>query len=168
MLIRLAKEEDLPNVIDLYRQCKADMDRQEIYQWTDKYPNRQIFIKDIQNKTLFLLFYENDLLGAINISEEQEKEYESLAWEFGDEKVLVIHRLAILPKEQGKGYAQLLMRFAEDFATNNAYQSIRLDVYSKNHRGIKFYQKRAYYVRGEIRFPNREFHFFGMEKRIIN
>ncbi len=167
MKIQKAKLEDLTEVIAFYHLCKADMDRQGIHQWTDKYPNKQIFTEDIHKGTLYLLFQEEALIGAINISEEQEKEYEALAWEFGDKKVLVIHRLAISPKEQGKGYAQKLMNFAEDYALRNAYQSIRLDVYSQNVRGVNFYQKRDYFLRGKLRFPNREFHFLGMEKKII-
>jgi ribosomal protein S18 acetylase RimI-like enzyme len=166
MKIQKALPENLQEVIQFYKLCKADMDRQGIHQWTDKYPNKKIFSEDIKKRNLYLLLKEETLIGAINISEEQEKEYAALGWKFGNEKIVVIHRLAISPKEQGKGYAQLLMNFAEDYALINAYQSIRLDVYSQNARGIKFYQKRDYFLRGMLRFPNREFNFLGMEKKI--
>jgi GNAT superfamily N-acetyltransferase len=36
--------------------------------------------------------------------------------QFNDSKVLVIHRLVVHPNKQNKGYAKLLMDFAEDYA----------------------------------------------------
>lgn len=70
------------------------------------------------------------------------------------------------PKYQGKGYARKLMDFADKFANENNYSSIRLDVYSQNKRVIKFYEKRKYFIRGNVNFPEREHPFYCMEKEI--
>ena len=108
-----------------------------------------------------------EIIGAINISEEQEPEYETINWEFDNSKVLVIHRLVIDPKYQGKGYARKLMDFAEKFGKGNNYSSIRLDAFSQNKRVIEFYEKRKYFIRGNVNFPEREYPFHCMEKAII-
>ena len=58
------------------------------------------------------------------------------------------------------------MEFAEEFARKNDYSSIRLDAYSQNDRVLKFYNKRNYYISGKVNFPEREYHFYCMEKEI--
>ena len=103
----------------------------------------------------------NDLLN-----EEQDKEYQAINWLFDASKVLVIHRLVINPKHQKKGYATLLMNFAEEFAQQNSYSSIRLDAYSPNKAVIRFYQHRNYLIRGNIYFPERKHPFHCLEKKI--
>lgn len=59
------------------------------------------------------------------------------------------------------------MNFAENYAKEKSYNSIRLDAYSRNHQVIEFYKKRKYIVRGEIFFKEREHPFYAMEKEII-
>ena len=115
---------------------------------------------------LYILKNNNEIIGAINISKDQEAEYEAVNWQFNEAKVLVIHRLVIHPKSQKRGYAKLLMEFVEKYAKQNNFTSIRLDAYSQNKRVVEFYKRRHYFIRGEIYFPEREYPFYGMEKEI--
>ena len=83
-----------------------DLENNGIYQWTDNYPTISIIENDLRKNVLYTLKSNQKIIGAINISEEQEAKYESIKWEFNNSKVLVIHRLVIDPKYQKKGYAQ--------------------------------------------------------------
>jgi ribosomal protein S18 acetylase RimI-like enzyme len=158
---------DLEKLFQIYLNGKIDLENNGIYQWTDNYPTISIIENDLKKEVLYTLKSNEKIIGAINISEEQETEYNSIKWEFDHSKVLVIHRLVIDPKYQKKGYAQKLMDFAEKFAKENNYTSIRLDAYSQNLRVIEFYKKRNYVVRGNVNFPEREHEFYCMEKEII-
>lgn len=158
---------DLNELFQIYLNGKNELEKNRIYQWTDNYPTRSIIENDIKKSVLFALKNGREIIGAINISEEQEPEYETINWEFDNSKVMVIHRLVIDPKYQRKGYAKKLMDFAENFANKNNYSSIRLDAYSQNKRVIDFYEKREYFVRGNVNFPEREYPFHCMEKEII-
>ncbi|PHS63383.1 MAG: GNAT family N-acetyltransferase [Flavobacterium sp.] len=166
MKIRIAELKDLEKIIQIYSKCKIELDNQGIFQWTDNYPNSKIIMTDIHKGILYLLEYKNEIIGTINISKEQEKEYGKIEWKFNEGKILVIHRLAIDPKEQGNGFARKLMDFAEDYAEKKGYTSIRLDAFSQNERVIKFYKKRNYFLRGKVNFPEREYPFYCMEKEI--
>ena len=146
---------------------KNDLEKNGIYQWNDNYPTQAIIENDLKKGVLFVLKYGKEIIGAINISEEQENKYETINWKFDHSKVLAIHRLVIDPKYQGKGNASKLMDFVENFAVENNYSSIRLDVYSQNKRVIEFYEKRKYFNRGNVNFPDREHAFHCMEKEII-
>ena len=158
---------DLNELFQIYSNAKNNIERNGIYQWTNNYPTRSIIESDLKKDVLFVLKNGKEIIGAINISEEQEPEYETINWEFDNSKVLVIHRLVIDPKYQGKGYARKLMEFAEKFASKSQYSSIRLDAYSQNRRVIEFYEKRKYFIRGNVNFPGREYPFHCMEKEII-
>jgi predicted amidohydrolase/GNAT superfamily N-acetyltransferase len=165
--IEKGKLSDLDQLFQIYVKGKIDLEKNGIFQWTNNYPTRSIIESDLKKDVLFVLRNDKEIIGAINISEEQEPEYETINWEFDNSKVMVIHRLVIDPKYQGKGYAKKLMDFAEKFANENNYSSIRLDAYSQNKRVIDFYKKRKYYVRGNVNFPEREYPFHCMEKEII-
>lgn len=163
-----AKPEELNEIHQMYRNAKVALEHKGIYQWTDSYPNRQIIEHDIKKGILFVLKNNDIIIGAINISEEQEVEYQTIKWQFDANKVLVIHRLVVEPEQQRKGYARKLMDFAEQFARQESYTSIRLDAYSDNESVIAFYKKRAYYIRGNVYFPNRTHPFHCMEKAITS
>lgn len=164
--IEKGKISEINQLFQIYLNGKNDLAKKDIYQWTNNYPTRSIIESDLKKAILFVLKNGKEIIGAINISKEQEPEYETINWEFDNSKVLVIHRLVIDPKYQGKGYARKLMDFAEKFAIENNYSSIRLDAYSQNKRVIDFYEKRKYIIRGNVNFPEREHTFHCMEKEI--
>ncbi|MEM8584768.1 MAG: GNAT family N-acetyltransferase [Bacteroidota bacterium] len=159
---------DLNNLLEIYLHAKIDLERIGIYQWVESYPTKAIIEDDLKKGVLYLVKNKAEIIGAINISEEQESQYVDVNWKFDDSKVLVIHRLVVSPKHQRNGYAQMLMDFAENFAVKNGYTSIRLDAYSQNARVLKFYKKRQYFLRGAVIFPNREHPFYCMEKKVKN
>ena len=84
-----------------------------------------------------------------------DKEYEPVKWLTNNSQNLYIHRLAVHPKMQGKGYAQQLMDFAESYAKQNNYISIRLDTFSKNFRNQRFYEQRGYVRLENVYFPQQ-------------
>ncbi len=167
LTIEKGKLSEINQLFEIYLNGKNDLENKGIYQWTNHYPTRSIIENDLKKDVLFVLKNDKEIIGAINISEEQETEYETINWEFDNSKVLVIHRLVIDPKYQGKGYARKLMDFAEKFAKENNYSSIRLDAYTQNKRVLDFYKKRKYFIRGNVNFPEREYPFHCMEKEII-
>jgi predicted amidohydrolase/GNAT superfamily N-acetyltransferase len=164
--IERAQISDLKEVFQIYLNGKNDLEKNGIYQWTENYLTSAIIESDIIKGALYKLKNNNEILGAINISEEQETEYKEINWEFDNSKVLVIHRLVINPKHQNQGFANILMDYAECFARENHYSSIRLDAYSHNTKAIEFYRKRNYIIRGEVYFLGREYPFHCMEKKI--
>lgn len=166
LIIEKGTLSDVNELFQIYLNGKNELEKNGIYQWTDNYPTRSIIEKDVEKGVLFMLRNDREILGAITISEEQETEYQTINWKFDSSKVVVIHRLVIDPKYQGKGYAHILMDFAEKFATENNYSSIRLDAYSQNKKAIDFYEKRRYFIRGHVNFPERAYPFHCMEKEI--
>ncbi len=164
--ISKCKLSDLNKLFNIYQKAKEDLEKKEIKQWTNNYPTKSILERDINNGFLYILKKGKEIIGAINISQVQEKEYQSIQWKFNPTKILVIHRLVIHPNHQRNGYAEILMNFAEEYAIKNYYTTIRLDVYSQNKVAKTFYENRKYIIRGDVYFPERQHPFHAMEKEI--
>ena len=163
-MIRLGKLEDIEQINLIAKACAMHMINNSIYQWNDHYPNPKIFKKDIERNELYVYELENTILGCIVITTIVDTEYIPVKWLTPNNKNIYVHRLAIHPDYQGKGYAQELMDFAEKFAKATNYTSIRLDTFSKNKRNQLFYELRGYKKLEEIYFLNQsEYPFYCYE-----
>ena len=154
-MIRKGKIEDIKSIMNLTKACAKAMIAKGIYQWNAHYPNSSAFKKDVERNELYVLETDSDISGTIVISTVMDEEYRPIEWLTKNDNNLYIHRLAIHPNLQGKGYAQQLMDFAENYAIENNYTSIRLDTFSQNKRNQKFYELRGYKRLGDIYFPKQ-------------
>ncbi|MGB5437896.1 MAG: GNAT family N-acetyltransferase [Maribacter sp.] len=159
-MIRLAKISEIPEILCLTRDCADFMANNGIYQWNEHYPSCMIFEKDIARSELYVLEKDNHIIGTLVISSLMDEAYRPVQWLTPNSKNVYIHRLSVLPKHQGKGYAQKLMDFAEDHAKQQDYISIRLDTFSQNKRNQRFYETRGYQKLGDIYFPKQSEHPF--------
>jgi len=159
-MIRHAKISEIPHILTLTRACAEHMKKMGIYQWNEQYPSKNAFEEDIERGELYILEEAGGLLGTIVISTLMDNEYRPIDWLTPNGKNIYIHRLAVHPDFQGKGFAQKLMTFAEDFAISNNFVSVRLDTFSQNKRNQKFYEARGYTKLGDIYFPKQSEHPF--------
>lgn len=152
-MIRKAQLEDIERIAGITMLCAKNMINNDIFQWNDIYPTLEILKEDIDAGQLYIIKENTTLVGCIVISAFQDEIYKKVAWESGEGKHLYIHRLAVHPDFQGKGYAQKLMDFAEERGRNDEIISIRLDTFSQNPRNQKFYEQRGYKRLEDIYFP---------------
>ena len=165
--IELATQNELDRVKEIAEACAKNMIENNIFQWNDKYPSREIFKEDIKNKSLYVSKINQEVVGCIMLSSFKDDVYRSVDWITPDEYNLYIHRLAVHPIFQKKGIARKMMDFAEDFAKSNNYKSIRLDTFSQNPRNNKFYKARGYNKLDDVYFPKQsEFPFHCYEKLV--
>ena len=163
-MIRLAKKIEIPRILAITKACAKDMIRQNILQWNEDYPSKNAFENDIKRNELYVLISDDTIIGCMVLTPSMDREYIPINWLTENDNNLYIHRLAIHPNNQGKGFAQILMDFAEQYAIHNNYISIRLDTFSKNVRNQKFYEIRGFKRLGEIHFPKQsEFPFYCYE-----
>ncbi len=152
-MIRQAKVVEIPQILELTAACGQHMVDQGIYQWNEHYPSEVAFRTDIARGELYILKEKDRLIGVIALSTTMDPEYESVRWLSPNKNNLYVHRLAIDPGFQGRGFAQQLMSFAESFARDSRFTSIRLDTFSQNKRNQLFYEKRGYTRLEEVYFP---------------
>lgn len=168
MVIKKASKKDLDQLLTVVKSCGQNLIEQGIFQWNEEYPKREDLLEDIELQELWKLEDQNKIIGLIVLTENEDAEYQDVKWLTKNQRHLYVHRLAVDPKFQGKGNAQKLMDFAENYALENNYNSIRLDTFSQNNRNLKFYEQRNYTRLESIYFPKQsEFPFYCYEK-IIN
>lgn len=159
-MIRKGNLTDINHILKITKACTEQMIENNIFQWNAFYPNKNPFKKDVAREELYIIEASSEIIGCITISTLMDEEYISVSWLTQTDKNLYIHRLAVHPKYQGRGYAQQLMSFAENLAISHQFKSIRLDTFSKNLKNQKFYELRGYKRLDEIKFPNQSEHPF--------
>lgn len=154
-MIRKGRLPDIEDIMKITQLCAKQMIAKGIYQWNEHYPNKKAFTNDVKRDELYILEFNGQVIGSVVLSDFMNEEYIPINWLSENDKNLYVHRLAIDPRHQGKGYAQKLMDFAEAFAKDNNYRSIRLDTFSQNKRNQKFYELRGYKQLDDIYFPKQ-------------
>ncbi len=155
MNIEPANTSDLKEIKNLTEACAIAMQQKQIFQWNEHYPSKEKLSADIDKGELFVLKFENEIKGIIVLTDYMDEEYIPIEWLTENINNLYIHRLATHPKTWGKGYGRKLMDFAENYARQNNFISIRLDTFSQNKRNQKFYESRGYRKLGDIFFPRQ-------------
>lgn len=167
-MIKKAEISDLNQLLEVTKSCAKHMINNGIYQWNELYPSKEVLQKDIELQQIWKLEVEDKIIGIIVLTTIEDEEYKDVKWLTKNHQNLYIHRLAVSPQFQGKGYAQKLISFAENYAITNKFTSIRLDTFSQNKRNQKFYKQQNYTQLESIYFPNQsEFPFYCFEK-IVN
>lgn len=143
--------------------CVSAMQAQGIDQWDDVYPNAEILREDVRSKTLFVAEREGVIVGAVCLNDAQPEQYRSVPWRCPDDHPLVVHRLCVHPGHQGQGIGRRLMGFAETYARDHGFRSIRLEVYPTASAAVALYARLGYALVGAVRFPRRRLAFDCME-----
>lgn len=142
----------IPAIRAVFRACIIQMKSQGIVQWDDDYPAQKDIDADIERGELYYIGEGENVWAVFTINEIQDAQYQDITWNCTEGKMLVVHRLAVHPAHQGKGLAQQLMRYAEEYAHQHDYAAIRLDAYEDNLRSQDFYLKMGYTQTGYVQF----------------
>lgn len=168
-MIRKANLNDLREIKKLTEACATVLQEQNIFQWNEHYPSLEKLQNDIEKQELYVFEEENMIIAIIVLTPNMDEVYRNINWLSKTANNLYVHRLATHPAYWGKGYARKMMDFAEEFARNKNFISIRLDTFSKNTRNQKFYEARGYTKLGDVYFPHKnEYPFHCYEKLLVN
>ncbi len=166
-MIRKATASDLTAIKKLTEACAKGMQEKGIFQWNELYPSLERLQEDITKEELFVLEENNVIEGILVLTPYMDKEYIPVEWLIQSSSNLYVHRLATNPQEWGSGNGRKLMDFAEAFAKEQGYVSVRLDTFSKNERNQRFYETRGYKRLGKIYFPKQSEHPFYCYEKVL-
>jgi ribosomal protein S18 acetylase RimI-like enzyme len=166
--IRRATVADLPAIVALVQTVVPLMNAAGNYQWTNEYPNEDVFRQDIAQQHLWVAYLGDQLAGVAALTQDQDAEYADAEWD-ALEPALVTHRLAVAPTAQGHGIAQALLAQAEQEARTLGLRTLRVDTNSENAATQRLFPKLGYRFAGEIKLAFRPgLRFFCYEKRLDN
>ena len=116
------------------------------------YPTRETVETMIAAGELFAKTVDDKIVAVGRINQEQVDVYAKVDWEckVPDEEVMVLHTLAVLPSQQGKGYAREFCKFYEDYSLENGCRYLRIDTNEKNKRARALYKSIGYKEAGIV------------------
>ena len=133
---RKATMQDIDEVMKAVEDSREVLRLQGNGQWQDGYPNRDTFLQDIQNQTLYVLLDDNDpsiLVGVCALTY-YEEDYDHLyegQW-LTSLPYMVMHRVAIKKEYKGKGIGKKLFDIFLIEAKKQGYHSLRIDTHEGN------------------------------------
>ena len=157
--IRQANRYDIASLMDLVRACILKMQAQGIDQWDERYPDRETIQRDVDDGTVFVARIAGVIAGMATLNEHQSPEYADVAWRFSG-RPGVIHRLMVAPAAEGTGVARALLRFLETRGESIGCNCIRLDVFVRNPRAVRFYELASYQRAGQVKFRKGNFYCY--------
>jgi N-acetylglutamate synthase-like GNAT family acetyltransferase len=165
-MIRKAKLQDLDMIMNILKDTVAEMHSYGNYQWDEEYPNKQVFINDINEGSLYVDEEHGLVIGFLCINKKEPVEYKGLNWSL-DEESYILHRLAVDIKHRKEKVGFSLMQFAEKLAINNKIFYLKTDTYSLNTKAQKLIECCRYEYVGTMEFLNKEKPFYCYEKKLV-
>lgn len=163
MNIIKAQSADLIEVFHLLKGCVKEMNSRG---WISSNWDFDLVRKDVENGLLFLFKTDYHSLGMISFATKISDEYNDVSWENSSDKALLISRIFVHATWRKHGITDKLMAFAEEYAKERGYTSLRLDVYSENEDAITFFNRLQYHQSGQIHKKIQKVPFFCFEKKI--
>lgn len=145
-----ASENELDKIFELYKTCRKDLENRGILQWDDNYPTQELLKENIKKGNLYKIVEDNKLLGTFVLNSKVDEYWAKIEWE--NDNFLGLHLLAIKPKYQGKGCGKKVLIFCEQKAKEEGYESLHLDVFSKNPAALNLYKNNGYKKVGKLYF----------------
>ena len=164
MEYRLAEKTDIDDVFALIKAAIVQMEADGIFQWDEFYPAKEDFLRDIENKTLYLAMEDANLAAVYVISRESDAAYKTAGWQCGDESACILHRFCVSPDHQRKGIGKAVLAHIERQIHEMGYESVRLDVFTENPYAQRLYRNSGYQVRGAADWRKGRFDL--MEKKL--
>ena len=162
----MIKQLNVDNIEDAYLIIKdviSSMRKQGIDQWDEFYPDKPVIMKDIYLNQAVGYFDGGNLVAYMALNDEYAPEYDSIKWNTNG-SALIVHRLSVISVKQGQGIAWNMMLYAEQYALENNYSTVRLDAFVMNSIANRLYIKMGYDKTGTIELRKGLFNCY--EKRI--
>jgi len=166
MEILQAKQSDLIEILFLVRECVKDMNLKGMKHWNSSYPGVEEIGLDLDRDFIYLVKEKGVCIGMVTLDESEPDEYKGIKWSGNNARILYMKRMAVHPAWQDKGIAEMLVKFAEKYASEKKYNYIRLDTLSSNQAEAKLYTNSSYDEVGEFYSTFQKTPFKCYEKKI--
>jgi len=131
-MITKPTSDNLIEITQLARIVANDIHMHGIDQWSDTYPAYQNFVFDLEHDGLYVVTFNNKIVGSISLLKENDPFYTELTWNTAN--ALVIHRLMVHPDFMRQKIGSELFKFAIEKAKQEGYPSLKVDTHPDNYR----------------------------------
>jgi len=153
MKLELATQNDYDAIIAFYDDVTERTSEMATYaRWSKgKHPTVEGIRAYIDEGSMYLYRESGAIVGAMAVTMYQGEDYHAIEWsqQIADDKVAVIHILAVSPDVQAKGIGSEMIREAIRMAESKDMQAIRLDALASNIPAHRLYERLGFEYRGK-------------------
>ena len=153
MKLELATQQDFEPIIAFYDDVMERTPEIATYaRWSKgKHPTIEGIRAYINEGSMYLYRKQGAIVGAMAVTMYQGDDYHAIDWsrQVPDDKVAVIHILAVSPDAQGKGIGSEMIREAILLAQNNGMLAVRLNALASNTPAHRIYERLGFEYRGQ-------------------
>ena len=143
---------DMERIMELVADAQNWFLEQEIDQWQDGYPTREIILSDIVDGENYIVEYNNIIASTFVVSFEGEPTYNEIkgkGW-LNENCYAVVHRIAVAGECRRKGIAKEILHYVEELCAERGVCDIRIDTHRDNSAMRTLLKKLGYIHCGRI------------------
>ena len=125
---------DVGRIMELVADAQNWFAKQNIDQWQDGYPTREIISKDVSDGINYVVELNGDVIATAVISFDGEPTYvviDGRGW-LNDNGYVVVHRVAVADEWRRRGVAREILYYAERLCAAQGVGDIRIDTHRDN------------------------------------
>lgn len=161
MNIIKASIDELIEVMYLLRVCVHDLNRKGWY--CGDLQNQQVK-SDIVNNSIFIYRKNEAVIGLMKLTDDEIVAHKSVAWSSTSGKPLIMRQLLVHPNWKNNEIERSMLTFAEKYAREQGFTSLRLEVYSENQDVVFLYGQMDYKQLGEVKLHYQDVPYICFEK----
>ncbi|MFD2830334.1 GNAT family N-acetyltransferase [Corticicoccus populi] len=155
MTLRQAGISDLKKVLEITEKVVPIMRAAGNTQWSERYPNEERFLEDINNGTLFV-YEEQEIKGFVVIDNNHAEAYEEIEWTLPGNDTMAMHRMAVDPDSQGQGIASKIFQSADNIIKTAGYSGIHTDTSLENKVMQNIFRKNGFHFKGKLHLDDNQ------------
>jgi ribosomal protein S18 acetylase RimI-like enzyme len=144
--------DDVERIMELVADAQNWFLEQNIDQWQDGYPTREIILSDIVDGENYIVEYNDIIASTFVISFEGEPTYDKIngkGW-LNENRYAVVHRIAVAGECRRKGVANEILHYVEELCAERGVSDIRIDTHRDNVAMRSLLKKLGYVHCGRI------------------
>lgn len=134
MILRKTRQEEINKVLKIIDEAKETLKKNNINQWQNGYPNKDVILNDIKKSESYVLDHDGEIIGTTALSFNGEKTYDKIyegKW-LSNGAYAVIHRIAVVKIEGLKGIGTEILKKSEEICLSKGIRNIKIDTYKDN------------------------------------
>lgn len=150
-IFRQAGVADTDQICEILRLAVARMLAEGKQQWDNNYPTRTHVADDITHGIAYVIEHDERVIAYGAIVADGEPSYAKIdgSW-LSDRQYIVVHRMAVHPKNECRGIGLLFLQEAEKFALSQGITGFRIDTNFDNFRMLRLIEQFGFTYCGEI------------------
>lgn len=163
MIFKKAEEKDIIEALYLINHAiESSLISKE--EWKPPIPDYSALKKEVDQGLLYIFRSKNITIGTLSFTDDKPESFNKVDWNKKDDKPLFITRLIINPNWLNKENGQLIIKQIEEFAKQQNYNSIKLNIKSNNKLMNNFYKEIGFDFRGDLLYPEQQTPYYFYEK----